>query len=328
MDTQSNTASAFLVILAFATVFIVWGSTYFFIGLALHGFPPMLMGAIRFISAGILMIAGCALKGDLLWNRKDVAHAAVSGLLMLFVAMGLVILAERVIPTAMVAIMISANPIWFVALDRSNRAVNLKSKTTVYGLILGFVGIILLFGESLKTTPGNIDHQRLFGFLMMIAGPIAWSAGSLYLKKNSGTAPARLTTAWQMIIAGLAYLPAAALHHEFSSFHAGDVPLKAWLAMGYLIVFGSIAAFSAYIWLLKVRTATQVSMFAYVNPVIAVLLGVLFAAERISGFQVFGLLVILSSVLLVNLSKYGFPDLKKFTSKLFTNKKRWNRQVL
>ncbi len=329
MNTPSNKASTLLVILAFATVFSVWGSTYFFISLALHGFPPMLMGAIRFLSAGILMMAWCALKGDRLWNKKDVARAAVSGLLMLFVAMGLVILAERSISSAMVAIMISANPLWFVVLDRSNRAVNLKTKTTVYGLVLGFIGIVLLFsGAVTKTTLGNMNHQRFFGFLMMIASPIAWSAGSLYSKKNSGTAPARLTAAWQMVIAGLAYLPAAAIHHEFSTFHAGEVPLKAWLAMGYLIIFGSIAAFSAYIWLLKVRTAAQVSMFAYVNPVIAVLLGVLFAKENISGLQVFGLAVILSSVLLVNLSKYGAPDVKKFGSRLFIYKKRLNKQVL
>jgi drug/metabolite transporter (DMT)-like permease len=325
---QSNKAPALLVILSFATVFIVWGSTYFFISVALHGFPPMLMGAIRFISAGLLMIGGCALKGDRLWNRKEIAHSAICGLLMLFVATGLVILAERNIPTAMVAIMIAASPIWFVALDRSNWAANFKNKTTVYGLGTGFIGILLLFGESLlKAVSGTMDHQIFFGFLMMIASPVAWSAGSLYAKKSSGAAPARLTTAWQMIIAGLAYLPGAAIHQEFASFHPGRVPQQAWLAMGYLIVFGSIAAFSAYIWLLKVRPATQVSMYAYVNPIIAVLLGVFFAQEKISGFQIFGLIIILFSVLLVNLSRYGIPDLKKLTLKLLMNKKHLNKQI-
>jgi drug/metabolite transporter (DMT)-like permease len=129
--------------------------------MALHGFPPMIMGAIRFIIAGAIMLAVCAAKGDRLWNGKEIAHAAVSGLLMLFVAMGLVILAERYIPTAMVAIMISANPIWFVVLDRSNWAVNLKNKTTVYGLVTGFIGIILLFGESLfKTVSGKKNQHK------------------------------------------------------------------------------------------------------------------------------------------------------------------------
>jgi drug/metabolite transporter (DMT)-like permease len=326
---QSNKAPTLLVTLAFTTVFIVWGSTYFFISVALQGFPPLLMGAIRFISAGLLMIGGCALKGDRLWNRREIAHAAVCGLLMLFVATGLLILAERNIPTAMAAIMIAASPIWLVALDKSNWAVNFKTKTTAYGLAIGFIGIMLLFGESLlKAVSGTADHQIFFGFLMMIASPVAWSAGSLYAKKTSGAVPARLTTAWQMIIAGLAYLPGAAIHHEFASFHASQVPLQAWLATGYLIVFGSIAAFTAYIWLLKVRPAAQVSMYAYVNPVIAVLLGVLFAREKISGFQIFGLIIILSSVLLVNLSGYGIPDLKRLASKLLPNKKRLSKQIV
>jgi drug/metabolite transporter (DMT)-like permease len=309
---QSNKASALLVSVAFTTIFIVWGSTYFFIGMALHGFPPMLMGAIRFISAGLLMMAGCVLKGDRLWNRREIAHAAVSGLLMLFVATGLVILAERSMPTAMVAIMISVNPIWFVAMDRSNWAVNLKNKATVFGLFTGFIGIILLFGEPLlKAVSGNLDRRILFGFLMMIASPVAWSAGSLYSKRNPGAAPVRLSTAWQLIIAGLAYLPGAALHQEFAAFHPGSVPLQAWLAIAYLIAFGSIAAYSAYVWLLKVRSTTQVSMYAYVNPVIAVLIGVCFAGEKISGLQLSGLIIILSGVLLVNLSRYRIAGLNK-----------------
>jgi len=309
---QSNKASALLVSIAFTTVFIVWGSTYFFIGMALHGFPPMLMGAIRFISAGLLMMAGCVLKGDRLCNGKEIGHAAVSGLLMLFVATGLIILAERSMPTAMVAIMISVNPIWFIALDRPNWAANLKNKATMYGLFTGFIGILLLFGEPLlKAVSGNLDHQILFCFLMMIASPVAWSAGSLYSKKKSGAAPVRQSTAWQLIIAGLAYVPGAAIHQEFAAFHPGRVPLQAWLAMAYLVVFGSIAAYSAYVWLLKVRSTTQVSMYAYVNPVIAVLIGVFFAGEKISGLQYSGLIIILSGVLLVNLSRYGIPGLNK-----------------
>ena len=308
-------APALLVIIAFATVFIVWGSTYFFIGMAVHGFPPMLMGAVRFLTAGLLMLAWCWKKGDRIWLKKDLGHLAVSGLLMLSVATGIVIWVERVLPSPMVAIMVSANPIWFIILDKANWRVNLKNKATVYGLIIGFTGILLLFGESLvKSFSGGMDSAKISGLLLLLVGPVAWSAGSLYSKKHSGSAPARLNTAWQMVFGGLAFIPASLAHHEFRSFELSQVPLQSWLAIGYLILFGSIAAFSAYIWLLQVRPVTQVSTHSYINPVVAVLLGVSFAHESISGWQLFGLLVILFSVLLVNLSKYSRPGIGKFWS--------------
>ena len=298
-----------LVIIAFATVFIVWGSTYFFIGMAVHGFPPMLLGAARFLTAGLLMLAWCWMKGDRIWiGKKELGHAAISGLLMLFISVGGVIWAEQVLPSAMVAIMVSANPIWFIILDKANWRVNLRNKTTVYGLIPdhGFAGILLLFGESLiKSVSGGMDHAKIIGLLIVVTGPIAWCAGGLWSKKHPGTAPARLNTGWQMLIAGVAFIPASLAHHEFRSFRLSQVPLDSWLAIAYLIVFGSIAAFSAYIWLLQVRTATQVSIHSYVNPVVAVMLGVWFAHESISGYQISGLLIILFSVLLVSLPKYG-----------------------
>lgn len=302
----SNKPSTLLVVIAFAIVYVVWGSTYFFIQMAVHGFPPMLMGAVRFFTAGVLLLTWCRLKGDKLWVKRDIITSAISGLLMLFVGTGIVFWAERTLPSAMVAILVSANPIWFVILDRVNWKVNFKSRTTIAGLILGFAGVILLFGEAIsKSLSGAISQEQLTGLILLLAGPIAWSAGSLVSKKRGSDAPARVNTSWQMIISGLAFIPASLFTHELGAFHLASVPLQSWLAIAYLIFFGSIAAFSAYVWLLKVRPATEVSTHSYVNPVIAVLLGVLFAHENISALQIFGLVVILISVLLVNLSKYG-----------------------
>lgn len=303
----SNKPSLFLVIVAFATIYIVWGSTYFFIEMAVHDFPPMLMGALRFLTAGILLLAWCLIKGDRVWIRKDILSSATSGLLMLFTATGGIIWAEQSLPSAIVAIMVSANPIWFVALDKANWKVNLSGKATIAGLIIGFSGVILLLGEAiLKSFAGTITSTQVVALVLVMVDPIAWSAGALYSKKSSGTAPARVSSAWQMIIAGLAFIVAALFHHEFNGFRVNNVSFQAWLALGYLIIFGSIGAFSAYIWLLKVRTAVQVSTHSYVNPLIAVLLGVLFAGEHISALQLFGLIIILFSVLLVNAKKYSF----------------------
>ncbi|MDB4924652.1 EamA family transporter [Mucilaginibacter sp.] len=305
MTTNQKNVSTALVIIAYAIVYVVWGSTYFFIQMAINGFPPMMMGAVRFLIAGGLLLAWCAIKGDKLWVKKDIITSAVSGLLMLFVGMGIVIWAERSLPSAMVAIMVSTNPIWFVLLDRANWKVNFKSKTTLSGLALGFGGVFLLFGEAInKSANGKFSPAQLIGLLLLLFGPAAWAAGGLYSKRQGSNAPARINTAWQMVFAGLVYIPASFADNEFSTFNISRVPMHAWLAIIYLIVFGSIIAFSAYVWLLSVRPATQVSTHSYVNPVIAVLLGTIFAGEIISSLQLLGLFVILLSVLLINFTKY------------------------
>jgi drug/metabolite transporter (DMT)-like permease len=296
---------ALLVILAFATVYVVWGSTYFFIQMAIHGFPPMLMGALRYITAGLLMLGWCALKGDKLFVKRDIINSSVSGLLMLSLGNGIVIWVEQVLPSAMVAIMISSGPIWFVILDRGNWQVNLKSRATIIGLTIGFAGVILLFGEQVSNTLAQgYNAAKIWGVALLVIGPALWSAGSLYSKHKGSSSPARVNTAWQMFIAGFAFIPVAVMHNEFTGFDITTVPFQAWVAVIYLVLFGSIAAFTAYVWLLQVRPATQVSTHAYVNPVIAVLLGVLFAGEHISLLQVAGLFIILLSVALINLAKY------------------------
>jgi len=302
---NAKPASTLMVIVAFATVYLVWGSTYFFIRMAIHGFPPMLMGAIRFFTAGMLMLIWCIIKGEKIFIWKSIITSAIVGVLLLGVGNGIVIWVEQTLPSAMVAILVSAAPVWFVLLDRQNWGVNFRSRPTVAGLIIGFAGVILLFGEQLnKIFTGGDVSAKLPAMLLLIVGSISWSGGSLYSKHHPSEGSAGVNVAWQMIIAGLVFLPCSLLNHEFNNLHFGQIPGQSWFALVYLILFGSIAAFSAYVWLLQVRSATQVSTYAYVNPVIAVILGMLFASEHISLIQIAGLVVILGSVLLINLNKY------------------------
>ncbi|MGY0035542.1 EamA family transporter [Pedobacter sp. NJ-S-72] len=301
-------AAALLVVIAFATVYIVWGSTYFFIQLAIKGFPPMIMGALRFTVAGILLLGWCALKGDKIWVKKDIINSAISGLLLLFAATGIVIWVEQTLPSAMVAILVSIAPIWFVLFDKANWKVNFKSTSTIVGLLIGFAGVVLLFGEQAsKALSGQHSSSMLSAMGLLLLAPVCWSIGSLFSKRQITGSPARMTTGWQMIIAGLAFIPAGFVHNEYSNFNLQHVPAESWFAVVYLILFGSIIGFSAYVWLLKVRPVTEVSTHSYVNPVVAVLLGVLFAHEQISILQMAGLAVILTSVLLINLVKYRKP---------------------
>jgi drug/metabolite transporter (DMT)-like permease len=297
-----------MVVLAFATVYIVWGSTYFFIQRALEGFPPFFLGAFRFVIAGLLMLGWSLSQGENVFSWKAMKPAIITGLLLLFVGNGVVIWVEQFLPSAMVAIMISSSPIWFVLLDKPKWSENLGSKSTILGLLIGFAGVVLLFSEKIMATMTSLNSSRdLFAMVLVVIGTMAWAGGSLYSKYNSVSNSATVNSTWQMLAAGIAFIPGSLLSNEWESLNMAAIPTSAWLATIYLIIFGSIAAFSAYVWLLKVQPATKVSTYAYVNPVVAVLLGIFFAHESITPMQISGLIVILGSVLLINLNKYRKP---------------------
>jgi drug/metabolite transporter (DMT)-like permease len=299
-------AAPLMVILAFAIVYVVWGSPYFFIQKALAGFPPFILGAFRFLAAGFLLITWCAIKGEKIFDKTSIKHAAIGGILMLGVGNGLVIWVEQFTPSGLVAILVSSAAMWFVILDKPKWKENLKSTSTVAGLIIGFIGVILLFAEQMMQTMNSTENgTRILGIILLLLAPIGWAAGSLYSKYNSDNkVSVSVSTSWQMLAAGLAFIPGMLITAEIKDFNLQNVSTDAWLSVGYLIIFGSILAFSAYVWLLTVRPATQVSTYAYVNPVVAVLLSILFTNESVTLIQIIGLFVILGSVLLINLAKY------------------------
>ncbi|MEO8768812.1 MAG: EamA family transporter [Ferruginibacter sp.] len=305
MDTlNKKSVSPLMVVIAFATVYIVWGSTYFFIQKAIVGFPPFLLGAIRFLVAGILMLGWTLLKGESIFVKKDMLRSTISGVLMLFVGTGAVIWVEQYLPSAMVAIMVAAAPLWFTLLDKPKWSENFTNKLTIAGLVIGFAGVVVLFYDNIMdafSSSGNSTELGAVGILFI--GSISWTIGSLYskYKPTSGSVPVNI--GWQMLAAGIAFIPGCFIRNEFHTVQWQSISLDAWLSVAYLIFFGSIAAFSAYVWLLQVRPATQVSTYAYVNPVVAVLLGVFFAHENITIMQVLGLVIILGSVLMINLVK-------------------------
>ena len=303
--TQTNgRPSTLMIVMAFATVYLVWGSTYFFIQKAVHDFPPLLMGALRFFASGLLLLGWSFARRERVFNKKEIGHAIVGGILMLFIGNGAVIWVEQYMPSAMVAILVSSSPLWFVLLDKPKWKENLTSRPTIIGLVIGFAGVVLLFGEKLAGAfSGNGNSLHIGGMLLLVIGSMAWAGGSLYAKYNSNGGSATVNTSWQMLAAGIAFLPGSFIRGEVQGFDWASVSTEAWLSMGYLIVFGSIIGYSAYVWLLRVCTATQVSTYAYVNPVVAVLLGILFANENITWIQITGLAIILVSVLIINMAK-------------------------
>ncbi len=304
MSTKNTPPSTALVILAFAILYIVWGSTYFFIQVAIHDIPPFIMGFIRFIIAAFLLAGWCVYNKEKLWNKQQVITALITGFLLLFIGNGAVIYAEKIIPSSLAAVLVSSSPLWFVVLDKPQWKTNFKSKETIIGLAIGFIGVLLLFGEQF-THMNFVDSNSpiILALIILVIGTISWAAGSLYSKYNGGGS-AMVNSSWQMLAAAFAFLLSSFIGNEWQGFEWQAVPAKAWWAVVYLIFFGSIAGYSAYVWLLSVRPVTQVSTYAYVNPVVAVLLGVFFANEKITWMQIAGLTIILTSVLLINLAKY------------------------
>lgn len=294
-----------MVVLAFGAIYFIWGSTYFFIREALTGFPPMLLGGLRFVTAGGLMLAWSAVRGVPVRPGPDLKHAAITGFALLLIGNGAVVWAERSLPSGVVAIVVAIVPLWMVVLDKPQWAVNFRSPSTLLGVLAGFGGVLLLFSDRMGApVEGGTMGAELIGLLMLVGCTFSWAAGSLYAKRHPPMVAPAVNAGWQMLMGGLLFLAAGTVRGEWAALDLAAVPPRAWIGITYLMVLGSLIGFSAYVWLLGVRPATQVSTYAYVNPVVAVLLGAYLGGEHIQARELLGLGIILGSVLLINLAKY------------------------
>jgi drug/metabolite transporter (DMT)-like permease len=290
-------ASLLTVWLALGTVYVLWGSTYLGIKLAIATMPPLLMGAARFLTAGALLFLFAIRRGD--WTgdrvgtRQWVAALAIGSALLLG-GNGGVILAERTVPTGIVALLVAASPLWMAVINRLAFKRKLSPQTIV-GLLVGFAGVGLLIGM-----PGDGHIDPLGGFLAVLA-PICWAAGSVYARHVPMPKRPLVGTAMQMICGGVLFAVAGILAGEPGRLHLGEISVTSWLALAYLVVFGSLVGFTYYAWLLRAAPLPLVSTYAYVNPVIAVLLGWLFLAEPLSlRTFVAGGVVVLAVALIVS----------------------------
>jgi len=305
MNQSLKPVSTWKVVIAFAIVYLVWGSTYFFIRIAIQDIPPLMMACMRFFVSGFLLLGWCLIQGEKIFIWRNIRPAILSGILLLLIGNGAVVWSEQFISSSFAAVIASTSPIWMVIMDGRNRKANFKSRETVIGLLIGFIGVVLLFSENVSHAISETgDHLQVIALGILMIGAASWAAGSLYAKYYSRGDSQLVNAGWQMFSAGIAFIPVSGINGEWKNFHWQHISMGAWLSLLYLISFGSLIGYSAYAWLLKVRPATQVSTHAYVNPVVAVLIGTLAGGEKMSIYQIMGLAVILTSVLLVNLAKY------------------------
>ncbi len=229
------------VVLAFAAIYLIWGSTYYFIREALTGFPPMLLGGFRFATAGLLMLGWCALTGQDIRPGRALGLAALVGVLWLFVGNGVVVWVERTLPSSVVAILIAVAALSFVLLDRRLWSVNLRSPSGLLGVVGGFAGVWLLFSGRLSAQ-GSADAwaEERTALVWMVLAITAWPAGSLIAKYRPSPLPAAVNTSWQMLSGAAAFMVAATARGEWGGVQWPSIPVRAWGAMGYLIVLGSL----------------------------------------------------------------------------------------
>jgi len=304
-----------LVLLAFAGIYIIWGSTFLAISYGLEGFPPFLLSGLRFLIAGLILLAWRKTKSESIGTATDWKKNAITGILILTGGTGLVAWGEQYVTSTEAAIAIATGPFWFIALDRKNWNHYFSNKLITIGLATGFAGLLLFLKGSIASAhPQASDGFRILAFVVLAVSSVSWVLGSLYSKNNPAGNSTFMNIAQQLIVAGIASFILALFRGEWFAFDPTQIPLESIYGLLFLIFFGSIAAYVSYIWLLTVKDPVLVSTHTYINPIVAVIIGWIVADESISPIQFAGLAIILSGVMLTNFSRYtlGKRTLVKF----------------
>jgi len=287
---QSPRASSLNVWLALAIVYVVWGSTYLAIAIAVQTLPPFLYAGLRFLLAGVILTGWLASRGvDLRVSRRELRGAAVVGILMLSVANGLVVLAERTVPSGVAALIVASIPLWIVVYRMvSGERVG---RDLLAGVLLGLVGVAVL------VVPGGLNGTvDPIGAIMLFVATLAWALGTFLSPRLATPRNALVSTSYQMLAGGVALLVAGLGRGELAHVDPATFSTASLIAFAYLVVFGSLVAFSAYTWLLQNTSVSLVSTYAFVNPVVAVVLGALILAEPITPTIVIGAAIIVVAV--------------------------------
>jgi len=284
---------------AYAAVYLIWGSTYLFIYFADQTLPPFLMAGTRFVIAGALLYGWARLRHADRPSRVEWRSAAVVGLLLLVGGNGVVVFAEQFVPSSLVALLVSTVPIWIAVLDWVRPSGVRPALSTWFGLVLGFVGVALLIGLSSGSgSSGGGSINPLYGSIVLLAA-ISWAAGSLYSRTAKMPDRPLLGNGMEMLAGGGVLLVLGIATGELGQVHLHSISVRSLLALGYLIIFGSLIAFTAYIWLLQHAPVTRVATYAYVNPVVAVVLGWAFNHEQLTGRTLLAAAVIVTGVAVI-----------------------------
>jgi drug/metabolite transporter (DMT)-like permease len=289
-------------IIAFAMISLFWGISYLAIRLAIDTIPPLLMAGIRFMIAGILLVGWCYWRYSIIPSLSDWRQAAVPGILMFVLGNGNLTWAEQYIPSGLASLIIAMLVIWMVLIDwliyKSRRPDLITSLAIIFGL--GGVALLSAGGDEMLIAPRQADISFVAGILILVFASVSWAGGSVYARYIRSTLPFLYMIGIQILIGGVMLLLIAFIKGEWQQFSIIDISLKSYMALVYLVFFGSILAYSAYIWLIRVSSPVLVGTYAFFNPLIAVLLGWLLLKEPLTMQTIIAAVLILSAIFIVN----------------------------
>lgn len=288
------------VLLAFAIIYLVWGSTYLAIRIGVREMPPFLMAGLRFAAAGFLLLLWARMRGTPLPTAREWRDASILGALMFLMDYACLFWAEQRVPSGVSAVILAAIPVCITLLEITVLRSQRLTLRLAAGLAVGIVGVLVLMNPVPSLGGAPLDRGGLMALIVACWG---WSIGTIIAGRLTLPAAKSMSSATQMLSGGVQLLLLAAVAGEFAGFHAQRISPAAWFSLGYLIVAGSIIAYTAYVWLLHYESPTRVGTYAYVNPVVAVVLGAALGGEAIDRRTVLGTVLILLGVVAITTAK-------------------------
>jgi drug/metabolite transporter (DMT)-like permease len=295
------------VLLAFAIVYFVWGSTYLAIRVGVREVPPFLLAGMRFLLAGGALYAWMRAKGTTSPTGREWLSASLLGVLIFVLDYGLVFWAEKRVPSGITAVMMATIPLFMALSEILFLRTQKLTARLGFALLVGLGGVVVLVSHSLSFGDVPVDTS---GAIALVVAAMSWSVASALTRKLPLPASKPMSSGAQMLCGGVLLTLTAAALGEFRGFHPQAVSRGAWMALAYLVVAGSIIAFTAYVWLIHHESPTKVGTYAYVNPVVAVALGYFLGGEPVGSRTLLGTLLVLVSVVVITTTPARKPATK------------------
>ncbi|QSF44410.1 EamA family transporter [Paenibacillus tianjinensis] len=305
-----TSSSLYIIGLALVAVYLFWGGTYLGMKVAIESMPPFLMAGARFFSAGLVLyiisrLTGARRPGFLEWRS-----AVIVGALLLLGGNGMVAWAEQRVSSSVASLIIAAVPVWMMLLGWSGKNGKRPGTGVITGIVLGFLGIAVLVLQPGQGSAGDKGFD-VIGITALLAASISWAAGSIYSRSAKLPGSPLMSTAAQMLTGGVLLIIFSYFTGDWGELEVAGITARSYLAFGYLVLFGSIVAYTAYIWLLKNAEPSLVSTYAFVNPVVAVLLGWLLAGEQLTAGTWAAAVIIIAAVAIVTVFRSRVPGGKR-----------------
>jgi drug/metabolite transporter (DMT)-like permease len=286
------------ILFAFGIIYFVWGSTFLGIRVGVREVPPFLLAGMRFTFAGLVLYAWLRLKGTPSPTRKEWNGAFFLGTLMFLIDYGSLFWAEQRVPSGIAAVILASIPLFITLLEIIFLRTQRLTVRLAVGLLVGILGVSVLMARSVALGEAPLDRA---GVVAILVAAMGWSVGTILTRKLTLPASKAMSAAAQMLLGGLQLCVLTVVSGELTGFHLLRVSATAWFALAYLIVFGSLIGFTAYVWLLHYESPTLVGTYAYVNPVVAVAVGHFVGGEAIGLRTILGTLLVLASVLMITM---------------------------